>query len=1628
MRVARNAMFLLTFVTFVLLGTRWLGAHVHGDAQEAVTQDRLDRPAPASRNLGRPNKTDVDRVRPGTSDVTAPRIVSILPDPSRGIVDNIGLTGVVIAFDEPVMVPAEAITVWTVGAGVIGDFTTCCGGVSSVLIIGFPTPIRDDSLTLVVDYTVTDTTGNELDGEIAVPATGALPSGDGIPGGQAVFRINILQGDANRDGVVDDADGTVVSDSLGRCVGDASFDPDADLNNDGCVNVLDTGIFALAVGRSLPQTDGTAPNVIGITPDPAGGLSADLLAMTLTFDEPLDASRFIEGTCFLVDRACIPHRPSLATLAADGLSAVYEFTPALPQCDTYSINVSNALADLSGSLLVPSVPSSLITGPTSLGCPVFDLSLTSPADGLVTQDGVVDIVGTVTDDVSVFVNGVEATVDNGFFTVFDVPLSEGTNTLVATAQSCHGEVASDAVIVRRDTAPPLVAIETPAEGDRLVTGLVTVAGTVNDIIPGTTVNDDDVSVTVNGLVAAVNNRTFIVPDVPLFLGPNTLTAVVVDAAGNSNEMSIEVTLEPDLAGIQIVITGGNAQVGSIGGLLPVPLSVRLEDAGGLPFADRPLTFEVSRGDGLLDDTADDLRTITFLADGAGNAALNFTLGSRTGAGFHRVRVTTPGSLTFAEFCATAEPTGAVNIAINGMPPGQSVVGQALTERLSAIVTDEGGNPVPDVDVTFDVVFGGGNFGGAQSVVSISNADGVAEAVWTLGPDEGVGNNEATATFPGNAGFVATYVVSGIVPGPGEDTTVSGIVQDSTGNPIVGVRAVIRGTELEAFTGPDGKFTITDVPPGGHRIGVLGSAANDPENGISFPDIDFAIEAVSGVDNMLDPPVVGLPFLDTVNEKLVGGDEDVTLIMEGVSGSTVKVFAHSTFRRDPDTGELVQESLVMSSSQVKFNKMPMPPPQGSTPVAIGTLQPSGVIFFPPARVTYPNVAGLAPGDVADMFAFHHDIGQFVNIGPGTVSEDGSVVVSDPGFGIVQSGWHCLVRLPGPAAKCANGCKASATWTITKNGTGSGTIAPGPDAKPVLMAAVDDPDKRQEARIEVAFSPSGSIEGQWTIQGSTIAEIIGQTGFVVQVKALAPGTATLTSPNAVSPDGAGGPNIVCQAVIEVKVIKVDLIIHNGLKGVSGGQKIDEADEETVGAVTVANLNDTDGDGTDGTLDKDDDDVSVTGANPPGRNEHDLMELIIKKPVPDCGDKVTLEVVSGDVKLWEKSTKETEIELAGGKVEFDTSDLDKTIWVEASALSGSLRDIELELEYKGLKDKVKATGLWVAKTRTFSTRAAAGANNTVPANLDRVFLSDDITMNAVAVDGSHYGVGPFERRTVNQVLVDTLTGGRILFEFEIKPHGVEDLGVIFDLTRQLEARDKEIVSGSGTLAVATGLPDLDFPEDETPKKDNETPNDDGTTSDEDNAHKNHFIYTFDSPGSSVSAGNMAFLIKRDHFREWVRIRLSGAFANINGTVEGSRASDKEDWHLLNYLKRGADGKWTNDGTATANSAPIRAGTGNGSMAVTLLADAVTEGFAATYEAANKKWTLLGTSGDTANATQAAVPAGTVWSITIGTKVKVDITQEATAFDNGDTFTFSVFKTSATGGKVNEIAVGSINITTGP
>ncbi|MBI2346930.1 MAG: hypothetical protein HYV03_08695, partial [Deltaproteobacteria bacterium] len=159
------------------------------------------------------------------------------------------------------------------------------------------------------------------------------------------------------------------------------------------------------------------------------------------------------------------------------------------------------------------------------------------------RKGPLTVTGTVTpfaeDDpvTGVKVGGVAAQLADNYFTAEGVPLHEGNNILTAVASDQSGDVGTATVAVIQDSTPPTVRIELPAEGTVLSEREVTVAGLINDLVSGT-VNADQATVTVNGKPATVANRSFVVPNLPLKPGPNTLVAVATDRAGNQNTHAV----------------------------------------------------------------------------------------------------------------------------------------------------------------------------------------------------------------------------------------------------------------------------------------------------------------------------------------------------------------------------------------------------------------------------------------------------------------------------------------------------------------------------------------------------------------------------------------------------------------------------------------------------------------------------------------------------------------------------------------------------------------------------------------------------------------------------------------------------------------------------------------------------------------------------------------------------------------------------------------------------------------------------------------------------------------------------------------------------------------------------------
>ena len=669
--------------------------------------------------------------------------------------------------------------------------------------------------------------------------------------------------------------------------------------------------------------------------------------------------------------------------------------------DSFNFRVSAAFKGTLLRSFSPLLPFQVTGTPTGV-------AIVSPSSGAFLNLSPVTVSGTVADaNAQVKVNGVVAPVAAGGFTA-SVPLNEGPNTLQAVASNSNGTTSTANVTVTLDTTPPHVAIYSPADGSVTTDASTIVTGLVNDIVVGT-VNPQQATVTVNGAAATVLNRSFSVANIPLAIGSNTLTAQAVDAAGNMATSTVTITRQP-LTQPTLRVVSGNGQSGLIRTPLPAPLVAQLVNGSGLPIMGTQVVFQVISQDGLLTPlggAGPGSAALVVNTDAQGLASANFTLGSRAGAGNNEISISSPGLSSTTIFTESSTPAAPGLIVVDSGNDQSGVIDQNLPLPFIAIVTDSGFNRLGGVPVTFTVKQGGGSFAGQSTLTTTSDSDGRVMATLTLGPSPGPSTNLVEANFTGNTGFPASFFATSYAPGPASSTSISGVVLDNSAVPIPGVTMrlfqinqgnngnVPQQVATPVQTDATGHFIIQPAPVGVFKLMADGGTAQRPG---SWPTLEYDIIPVSGQNSTVGLPIY-LPQLDSSHQLCVSPTQGGTLTLPQAPGFSLTVAPGSaTFPGGSKTG-------CISVTPVHLDKIPMSPGFGQQPRFVVTIQPVGTTFNPPAPMTIPNVDGLAPRSVTEMYSYDHDLATFVAIGSATVSDDGSVIKSDPGVGILKAGWNC-----------------------------------------------------------------------------------------------------------------------------------------------------------------------------------------------------------------------------------------------------------------------------------------------------------------------------------------------------------------------------------------------------------------------------------------------------------------------------------------------------------------------------------------------------------------------------------------------------------------------------------------------
>jgi len=802
------------------------------------------------------------------------------------------------------------------------------------------------------------------------------------------------------------------------------------------------------------------PNILVVDIQATPVAATDLVAPQLTVAAPTNGGLVITNqplieVTYSDDRGTVNTASLAFTANGQPLGVDCQLSPATAQCMP-TATLPEGLVSLAATVQDPAGNTASTQTQFTVDSIPVELVITGPADGLITKLDQIEVTGTAGAGVdSVDVNGVIASLSGSTFNA-TVPLRDGKNMLVAVATKDSGRTGTDSVDITRDIVAPIVSIDSPSDGFVSVNDSIAVTGKVNDIVNGGT----EARVIVNGVEATVAGGAFMVMDIPLVRGSNTINAVATDAVGNEGSRIISVTFQSPV-GARMREGSGNGQAAQVNQILSRPLVAIVQDDLGNPVAGRVVKFEVTRNSGDLKVTAGDtpVRMLQVPTDGSGKASVLFTLGDTAGEGNNRVKASAVGVAGEVEFCASGLGAPPQKILMVDGDNQRGVIGFPLANPLEALVVDKDGNPSQGVEVTFSIVRGTGNLDGAQSQVKVTGADGIARSVLTLGLEAGINNNVVKADFAGLTGLPATFVSSGLAPGNPADTKFSGVVLDNGHTPIPGALVTILNTSASDTTDEEGQFMLDNVPVGHIHLNI------DPTNSTraeTYPPLGFETVTIAGQTNVLGQPIL-IPALQTESSRLVGGNEDVTLRMPGVAGLELTVFANSV--TCPDGSSQCQVSI----SQVHLDKVPMPPPSGTIfmPPA-WTIQSAGTLFDPPAKISIPN-DGLPPGRVIDIFQFDHTLNEFINVGKGTVSNDGLVIVSDPGFGITRAGWGGGAQPPPPTTTSCGGGAAGGGAAGGDGGGGSGgntgfsdAIGTTKEAIGFLADLVDDANTKQTLR--------------------------------------------------------------------------------------------------------------------------------------------------------------------------------------------------------------------------------------------------------------------------------------------------------------------------------------------------------------------------------------------------------------------------------------------------------------------------------------------------------------------------------------------------------------------------------------
>jgi protocatechuate 3,4-dioxygenase beta subunit len=295
----------------------------------------------------------------------------------------------------------------------------------------------------------------------------------------------------------------------------------------------------------------------------------------------------------------------------------------------------------------------------------------------------------------------------------------------------------------------------------------------------------------------------------------------------------------------VVVVSGNSQTVPVNTALSQPLVVQVNDSSGGTRSPVSRSFSRPHPGTITGSPA--------TTNSSGQATANYTTGASSGS----LSVTASVNKLNVQIPVTVTGGGPATVTISGGNNQTATAGASLSQALSVVVTDQYGNPVPGVSVTFS----DGGAGGAFSSPNPTTTNSLGQASESYTYSHTAGPVTITATAPGAtnpATFSATSAsgpaASVNITGGNNQTAPDGTqllqaltvqVTDQYANPVAGVNVSFNDNGAGGtFSNPNPVVTNSSgtasqmytLPPGSHLTIYINATAAGVTNPAVFREL------------------------------------------------------------------------------------------------------------------------------------------------------------------------------------------------------------------------------------------------------------------------------------------------------------------------------------------------------------------------------------------------------------------------------------------------------------------------------------------------------------------------------------------------------------------------------------------------------------------------------------------------------------------------------------------------------------------------------------------------------------------------------------------------------------------------